>query len=92
MEVLQKDNGQKGMFYIEENQSIVAEMTYVWTGTDRIIIDHTEVGESLKGKGAGKLMVEKAVEFARAKGLKIIPLCPFAKSVFDKVKEFNDVL
>lgn len=92
MEVLQKDNGQKGMFYIEENQSIVAEMTYVWTGTDRIIIDHTEVGESLKGKGAGKLMVEKAVEFARAKGIKIIPLCPFAKSVFDKVKEFNDVL
>lgn len=37
-------------------------------------------------------MVAKAVDFAREKGIKIIPLCPFAKSVFDKVKEFNDVL
>ncbi len=26
------------------------------------------------------------------KGISIIPLCPFAKSVFDKVPEFSDVL
>jgi predicted GNAT family acetyltransferase len=44
------------------------------------------------GKGFGKKMVVKAVEFAREKGIKIIPLCPFAKSVFDKTPEFNDVL
>ncbi len=92
MEVLQKDNGQKGMFYIELNNSLAAEMTYVWAGKDRIIIDHTDVSEALKGKGAGKQMVSKAVDFAREKGIHIIPLCPFAKSVFDKVVEFRDVL
>lgn len=92
MIVQQDDNGQKGMFYIEQENLIVAEMTYVWAGKDRIIIDHTEVAEVLKGKGAGKQMVAKAVEFARAKEIKIIPLCPFAKSVFDKVNEFKDVL
>ena len=37
-------------------------------------------------------MVTKAVEFAREKGIKILPLCPFAKSVFDKTPEFRDVL
>ncbi len=92
MEIQQKDNGEKGSFYIEIGKSIVAEMTYVWAGRDRIIIDHTEVGDALKGKGVGKQMVAKAVDFAREKGIKIIPLCPFAKSVFDKVKEFGDVL
>jgi uncharacterized protein len=92
MEILQKDNGQKGIFYIEQEGSIVAEMTYVWAGKDRIIIDHTDVDAGLKGKGAGKQMVSKAVDFARQKGIKIIPLCPFAKSVFDKVAEFSDVL
>jgi uncharacterized protein len=92
MEILQKDNGERGIFYIEQENSIVAEMTYVWAGKDRIIIDHTEVGAVLKGKGAGKQLVSKAVDFAREKGIKIIPLCPFAKSVFDKVTEFNDVL
>ncbi len=92
MEVKQRDNGSKGAFYIEEDTKEVGTMSYVWAGKDKIIIDSTEVSDVLKGKGAGKLMLTKAVEFARAKGIKIIPLCPFAKSVFEKVKEFNDVL
>lgn len=92
MEILQKDDGAKGMFYVKRDNDILAEMHYIWAGKDRIIIDHTDVNAVLKGMGAGKQMVTKAVEFAREKGIKIVPLCPFAKSVFDKVKEFSDVL
>jgi uncharacterized protein len=92
MEIKQKDNEKKGAFYIEENNKLLAEMTYVWTGTDRIIIDHTEVSDELSGKGIGKQLVAKSVEFARKNNLKIIPLCPFAKAIFDKVDQFKDVL
>nr|WP_315153969.1 GNAT family N-acetyltransferase [uncultured Flavobacterium sp.] len=92
MEIQQNDDNKKGVFFIKENNKVLAEMTYVWAGADRIIIDHTEVSSALAGKGAGKQMVSKAVDFARVKNIKIIPLCPFAKSVFDKVQEFNDVL
>lgn len=92
MDVLQEDNGQKGKFYILVDGKQEAAMTYTWAGTDRIIIDHTEVNETLKGKNAGKQMVMKAVEFARAKGIKIIPLCPFANSVFKKTPVIQDVL
>ncbi|MDD2307248.1 MAG: GNAT family N-acetyltransferase [Prolixibacteraceae bacterium] len=92
MDVKQKNDSEKGMFYIEQDGKIVAEMTYVWAGTEKIIINHTEVNEILKGQGAGKQMLSKAVEFAREKGLKIIPLCPFTKSVFDKTPEYGDVL
>lgn len=69
-----------------------AEMTYSWAGTARIIIDHTDVREVLRGQGAGKKMVLQAVDFARAKGIKIMPLCPFAHSVFQKTPEIRDVL
>ncbi len=92
MEVLNEDNTQKGRFYIQENNTTEAEMTYTWAGDDRIIIDHTEVNDSLRGKGAGKHMVLKAVEFARENKIIIIPLCPFAKSVFDRIPEIRDVL
>ncbi len=50
MEIQQEDNGKKGVFFIEENGEVVAEMTYVWSGEDKIIIDHTEVSEKLAGK------------------------------------------
>ena len=92
MEILQSDDGKKGAFYIEENGERLAEMTYVWAGSAKFIIDHTEVSDKLAGKGAGKQLVAKAVEFAREKGLKIMPLCPFANSVFKKVAEYSDVL
>ncbi len=92
MEILPRDDGFKGSFYIKDNNDILAEMTYVWAGVEKIIIDHTDVSPVLKGQGTGKKMLLKLVEFARGKGLKIIPLCPFTKSVFDKSKELNDVL
>ena len=91
-EVQLKINDNKGAFYIEVEGKQEAMMTFVYAGEDKIIIDHTEVNLGNEGKGFGKKMVIKAVEFAREKGIKILPLCPFAKSVFDKTPEFRDVL
>ncbi|MGQ7946430.1 GNAT family N-acetyltransferase [Flavobacterium sp. WC2509] len=81
-----------GFFHIDVNGKTEAKMTFVFAGPNKIIIDHTEVNEGNNGKGFGKKMVAKAVEFAREKDIKIIPLCPFAKKVFDKTPEFRDVL
>lgn len=92
MEINQSEEGRKGKFFIQIDGQELAQMTYVWAGDDRIIIDHTEVDEKLKGKSAGKLLLARAVAFAREKHIKILPLCPFAKSVFDKTPEYNDVL
>ncbi|RZK43810.1 MAG: N-acetyltransferase [Pedobacter sp.] len=92
MEVKQSNNEKKGSFFVEVDNKVEAEMTYVWAGPQKIIIDHTEVSEKLKGQSAGKWMLEKAVQFARENGIKILPLCPFAKSVFDKTPEYSDVL
>ena len=91
-EVKLKIDGNKGFFYIDVDGKHEAMMTFVFAGSDKIIIDHTEVKPGNEGKGFGKKMVVKAVEYARANNIKIIPLCPFAKSVFDKTHEFKDVL
>jgi predicted GNAT family acetyltransferase len=85
-------NGSKGYFYISVDGKQAGKMTFVFAGPDKIIIDHTEVNSEYNGKGFGKKMVAKAVEYAREKNIKIIPLCPFAKKVFDKTPEFRDVL
>ncbi len=92
MDIKFEQSENKGAFFIEENGKRLAEMTFSKAGDTRIIIDHTEVSDALKGKGAGKQLVSAAVDYARKNNIKIIPLCPFAKSVFNKVKEFQDVL
>ena len=81
------------MFFVEMDGNILAEMVYSMPSPDKMIIEHTEVSEELKGKNVGNQLVHTAVEYARTKNIKIIPLCPFAKSVFDRKKEeFKDVL
>ncbi|GHD68545.1 GNAT family N-acetyltransferase [Jeongeupia chitinilytica] len=71
---------------------IVAEMTYSPLGEDRLIIDHTDVDQAYGGQGIGYQLVDAAVAHARANGMKILPLCPFAASVFKKKgEEYADV-
>ena len=92
VEIQHKDNNKTGMFFIEKEGKKVAELIYIWSGNDRIIIEHTQVDDILKGKGLGKELVTKTVEFAREKGIKIVPICSFAKSIFDRTKAYEDVL
>lgn len=92
MEVKHENNSKNGTFFIEENAERIAFMTYVFAGNDKFIIDHTVVNPNHEGKGLGKQLVKAAVDFAREKGLKILPLCPYAKKVFEKVTDYQDVL
>ncbi|MCL4113420.1 UNVERIFIED_CONTAM: hypothetical protein GTU68_051223 [Idotea baltica] len=67
-------------------------MTYSKAGPQLWIINHTEVSEQLRGKGAGRQLLDAIVAKARAEEIKILPLCPFAKSVFEKDPSIRDVL
>lgn len=92
MEIQQINNEKKGQFEALENGLQAGVMAYVWAGSGKFIIDHTEVNQDFAGKGVGKKLVLAAVNYARENKMKILPLCPFAKSVFDKTPEIQDVL
>ena len=91
MEILHNDNGNTGVFYIEQNGERLAEMTYKWNDSS-ILIDHTHVSDILAGKGIGKLLVNKGVEFARTHHITIIPICPFVEKVLKAGSNYQDVL
>ncbi len=67
-------------------------MAYTWAGEGMFIIDHTDVSEDYRGQGICRQLLDAVVVFARWKNLKIIPLCPYAKSVFNKDPSIADVL
>lgn len=91
MQIQVEDDGKKGRLYIEQNGRQLAEMTYVWSGPGKLIVDHTEVSEELKGKGTGRKLVNHIAGMAREKDFKILPLCPFVRAVFDKTGAYEDV-
>lgn len=92
MDIQHKESDTKGEFFIEKDGDRIAEMTYSKAGEHKIIIDHTEVFDEGRGKGYGKKLVKHGVQFARDNDLKILPLCPFAKSIIMKYDDMKDVL
>ena len=92
MEIIIKENGGKGFAMARENEKRAGMMSYSIAGAELIIIDHTEVEPDFNGKGVGKQLLYAIVEMAREKNIKIIPLCPFAASVFKKADDIKDVL
>lgn len=87
-----KLNGKNGYFYLEVNDDLAAKMTFYFSDEKTIIIDHAEVDEAFNGLGYGKKMVADAVQYAREKELKIIPVCPFVKKVLERNPEYSDLL
>jgi predicted GNAT family acetyltransferase len=86
-----EQKGNKGAFFVEEEGKRVAELSYTMAGT-KVIIAHTEVDEALRHTGTGRKLVAAAVDRAREEDLLVMPLCPFARSVFDKTPQYADVL
>ncbi|EKQ57718.1 MULTISPECIES: GNAT family N-acetyltransferase [unclassified Clostridium] len=80
-------------FYIGDTEgNPLAQIILTDIEQDIIEIEHTYVYEQLKGKGAGKQLVKKVVEFAMSNNKKIIPICSFARKEFEKNKEYECVL
>lgn len=92
MQIEHKKIGTKGLFFLQGEHKPIAEMVYTMASPDKMIIEHTEVSPELKGQNVGYQLVKTAVEYARENNIKIIPLCPFANSVFKRKSEFADVL
>ena len=57
-----------------------------------ITFAHTEVPKELGGRGIGARLAKGALDQARARGLKVVPLCPFIKAYIEKHPEYQDLV
>lgn len=92
MNIKQSDDTKHGTFEIFDADVKAGEMAYTSAGDSMLIIDHTDVEDQFRGQGIGRQLLDALVAFAREREIKVIPLCPFSKSVFDKDQSIHDVL
>lgn len=92
IEITLEDGESKGRYVARVGDLPPAEMTFSRVSPSVIIVDHTGVPDELRGKGVGQALVKNLVEDARARGFKVIPLCPFAKAQLDRHPEWQDIV
>lgn len=78
-------------FNADCNGRHVGEITFVRVGIDKLIIDHTGVAEGYRGSQIGLNLVRQVCNLARSQRRKVIALCPFARAMFNRYPEFDDV-
>jgi uncharacterized protein len=57
-----------------------------------VVFTHTEIDSKVGGHGHGSTLVRAALDDVRARGLSVIPLCPFVKAYIEKHPEYADLL
>lgn len=89
IECKKKENG----YYVGEDiNNPLAEITYHLRDEHTMVIDHTNVSDTLRGQGVGGVLVRKVAELARKEKKRIIPLCSYAKRVMIQNPDYQDVL
>jgi predicted GNAT family acetyltransferase len=85
-----RDNPALHRFELDLNGRTAAAYYQLSPGV--ITFTHTEVPPEMAGHGIGSQLVRGALEAARARGLKVVPRCPFVAAYMAKHAEFNDLL
>lgn len=57
-----------------------------------IALTHTIVPEELEGQGVGTRLVEGALDLARERQLKVVPVCSFVRHFIDKHPDYADTV
>lgn len=79
------------VFYIRFSDGSKAYLTYK-VDQGRMLLISTYTPPQHRGKGAAKKLVEKAIEIARSKGLRIVPICSYATYYFIKNRDARELL
>jgi uncharacterized protein len=57
-----------------------------------VVLVHTEVAPSAEGQHIGSSLVEAALDDIRARGLRVVPFCPFVAAYIRRHPQYADLV
>jgi len=82
------ETARRGAFRIGD----FAKMTYRRPRPDVMTVDHTVVDEAHRGQGLARALYRAMIDFARARGRRVEPKCPFVAAMFEHHSGHADLL
>jgi predicted GNAT family acetyltransferase len=86
-----RDHRDKSRYEVLADGELAGFAQYVMRG-GRLVFVHTEVDDAYEGRGIGSRLAAGALDDARARGLRILPLCPFIASFIERHSEYDDLV
>jgi uncharacterized protein len=90
-EVTVADNPDELRYELRTGGELVGEIRYR-REPGMVVLVHTEVDPSAEGTGLGSKLVSGALDDIRARGLRVVPVCPFVRAFIRRHAEYRDLV
>ena len=90
-DVVVRDNPDGSRYEVLVDGDVVGELHYRLR-PDRVSLVHTEVQPAFEGRGLASWLVAGALEDIRARGLRIVPICPYVGAYLQRHPEYADLM
>lgn len=82
------DNRERQRFELQlEGQVVFADYR---RQSGRLMITYVETPPALRGAGAAGRLMQGVMDLAQAEGIKVMPICPYARAWLQRHPEFRD--
>ena len=89
-EVRRNDDQRRYELVIDDRVVGIADFDLVDGST--MVLPHTEIDRSERGRGLGELLVRGVLDDARARGVTVIPACWFVREYIEQHPDQEDLL
>jgi len=89
-EISYEDHGSKARYVIATPEG-EAQLALSIASPKLVIAEHTEVPKALEGRGYARALLQRLLADARAKGFRIVPLCPYVLAQYRKHPEWAEL-
>jgi uncharacterized protein len=77
--------------FVAELGNELAYLSYRERGGRVLELDHTYVPTAARGGGIASQLTARALEYARERGYRVIPSCPFVAAYINRHAEYRDL-
>jgi len=82
----------RNRFEARDDEDLAGFAEYIRTNAGLIVFTHTEVNREYEGQGVGSALAEAGLDYARAEGLSVLPICPFIAGWISRHSDYADLL
>jgi predicted GNAT family acetyltransferase len=86
-----RDNETAHRYELEHEGKLVGELVYR-ANAEVVTLIHTEIASGFEGRGLGEQLVAGALDDIRARGLRIVPFCPFVAAYLQRHPEYERLI
>lgn len=86
-----RDNKERFRYEILDDGVVAGFVQYNMRG-GRLFLVHTEIREEFSGRGLATQLIRGALDDARRRNLRVVPICPFVETFIEKHPDYDDLV